>query len=186
MVGIVVSPWGRSGGTTRSTNFSKEMRASPRAFFFYIMINQKLLHELFFYEKETGHLIRKTTTSNTSKKGQIAGWMSDKGYVNIGIKDKTYPRCKLVWCYVKGNYPDNTIDHINRKRDDDRIENLRECTFEQNLQNKSFYKNNTTGYKGVIKRGKRFGAQITISGKCNFLGYFDTAEEAHKCYLEKA
>ena len=38
--------------------------------------------------------------------------------------------------------------------------------------------NNTTGYTGVCKRGKRFEAQISIDGKLKTLGGYDTPKEA--------
>jgi hypothetical protein len=40
----------------------------------------------------------------------------------------------------------------------------------------------TTGYHGVRKRGKRFGARIRIDGKRRSLGTYDTAKEAALAY----
>jgi hypothetical protein len=37
---------------------------------------------------------------------------------------------------------------------------------------------NNNGYTGVVKRGKRFGAQIYIDCKTKFLGIYDTPKEA--------
>jgi hypothetical protein len=42
--------------------------------------------------------------------------------------------------------------------------------------------NNTTGYKGVTKRGKRFIARIPINKKRKHLGRYDTPEEAAVAY----
>lgn len=44
--------------------------------------------------------------------------------------------------------------------------------------------NNTSGYRGVSYRKKenKFRAQIKINNKTFWLGWFDTAEEASKCY----
>ena len=38
--------------------------------------------------------------------------------------------------------------------------------------------NNTTGYRGVAKRGERFRAQIRINKKDKYLGTYDTPKEA--------
>ncbi len=43
-------------------------------------------------------------------------------------------------------------------------------------------KNNTTGFKGVGKHGKKFQARITIKKKLIHIGTFDTAKEAALAY----
>ena len=42
--------------------------------------------------------------------------------------------------------------------------------------------NNTSGFKGVCKRGNRFLAQINVDGKYQHLGTFDTSKEAAEAY----
>jgi hypothetical protein len=37
---------------------------------------------------------------------------------------------------------------------------------------------NTSGYRGVIQRGNRFRAEITINRQRQYVGTFDTAKEA--------
>ena len=61
---------------------------------------------------------------------------------------------------------------------DNRISNLRETT--QNSKNKSLYKNNTTGFSGVYKKGNKFAAQINGKNTFKYLGSFKTAEEAYR------
>jgi hypothetical protein len=41
---------------------------------------------------------------------------------------------------------------------------------------------NTTGYRGVSKRGERFEAQISINKKKTYLGIYDTPKEAAVAY----
>ena len=45
---------------------------------------------------------------------------------------------------------------------------------------------NSTGYKGVTYHPAHYRAEIMINGRRNYLGYFDTAEEAHRAYCEAA
>ena len=45
---------------------------------------------------------------------------------------------------------------------------------------------NTTGFTGVYKRGNRFQAQITVAGKSQNIGMFDTAKEAAEAYNQAA
>ena len=73
---------------------------------------------------------------------------------------------------------DNLIDHINRKRDDNRIENLHVVNQQQNGFNtdaKGYYWN---------KRDKKWTAQIKLNNKKHFLGSFENEEDAHNAYLE--
>ena len=77
------------------------------------------------------------------------------------------------------NPPDNMeIDHINRNKLDNRRENLRICTQQQNLQNKGIPTDNTSGYTGVYKRNNKWCARININKKQINLGTFNTFEEA--------
>ena len=43
---------------------------------------------------------------------------------------------------------------------------------------KKLRSDNKIGYRGVVKKGNRFGAQIKVGGKNRSLGYFDTTKEA--------
>ena len=150
------------------------------------MITQKLVKSLFDYDSNTGIFTRKVTVANNAKAGQILNTMGTDGYLRTSINRKPFKVHRLAWLYIYGELPTYTIDHINRIRDDNRIENLRDCKFSENSQNKKFYINNTTGYKGVVKKGNRFAAQITACGKVKHLGYFSKAEDAHKAYCDAA
>ena len=57
-------------------------------------------------------------------KGKKAGSFATKGYRVVVINKKTYKEHRLVWLYHYGHMPKDQIDHINRIRDDNRIENL--------------------------------------------------------------
>lgn len=78
------------------------------------------------------------------------------------------------------------VDHINGNTLDNRKSNLRICSQSENCCNRKKAKTNTSGYKGVNfkKQTGKFVARIGRNGKRLFLGYFDTAEEAHIAYCE--
>jgi len=85
--------------------------------------------------------------------------------------------------------PDNMdVDHINTNPLDNRRDNLRIATTQQNCKNKNKYKNNTSGFKGVSfhKKAQKYRARIQIDGKNTPLGYFATAEGAHEAYKQAA
>lgn len=78
------------------------------------------------------------------------------------------------------------VDHINGNTLDNRRENLRCCTHAENMRNRGKSVNNKSGYRGVTfhNRDRKYQAQIKVDNKRLFLGYFETAEEAHFAYSE--
>jgi hypothetical protein len=80
------------------------------------------------------------------------------------------------------NIIDETIDvdHINRNPLDNRKENLRLATPQQNCMNKSIQTNNTSGVPGVSWRKDRnkWRAFITFNGKQISLGLYVNKEDA--------
>ena len=83
---------------------------------------------------------------------------------------------------------DFKVDHISRKRFDNRKENLRICNHSENLCNKSEQQNNTSGYKGVgwQKTQGYWSSKIQKDGIKYHLGFFDDPIEAAKAYNKKA
>ena len=75
--------------------------------------------------------------------------------------------------------PDNSIDHINGKRDDNSIENLRPVTHQQNMWN-----TNAKGYSWDKNAGK-WKARIMLDGKLIHIGCFETEEDAHNAYIKR-
>ena len=72
----------------------------------------------------------------------------------------------------------NSIDHINGIRDDNRIENLRLVTHQENHFNE-------TKAKGYSKRADgRYISQLMKNGEAIYVGTYKTAEEAHEAYLQ--
>lgn len=71
------------------------------------------------------------------------------------------------------------VDHKNRDKLDNRRENLRICTPQQNSYNRSRVGSN---YKGVYKSGKLWKAQITKNNKTYTINDIGTEKEAAKMY----
>ena len=114
-----------------------------------------------------------------AKVGFIAGSINSDGYLNIIVCGKHYKAHRLAFLYMTGGTP-NQVDHINHDRKDNRWENLRPANNKINQQNQSKYKNNTSGYTGVVwsKSNKKWQAQIKSNGKNIHLGYFKKIKEA--------
>lgn len=146
------------------------------------MLTQERVREVFDYDHETGNLVRKITAANCPA-GSVAGSVNSKGHVNVGVDGKIYAAHRIVFLWHHGWVPPE-IDHINRIKTDNRIENLRPATSSQNKGNIPLLRNNRSGYRGVSlnSRSGKWHAQIKIHGKQTYLGRTDTPQEAAILY----
>ncbi len=114
--------------------------------------------------------------------GQKAGCTNKAGYRVVKYQDIQYKIHRLVYAYHTGNWP-KVIDHINGDRSDNRIENLREVTHVVNSQNTTKICG-AVKYRGVsYQKGRgRPRAFVQYAGKREFLGYFDSEEQASVAY----
>ncbi len=107
----------------------------------------------------------------------------NQGYNQIKVVDTMILRHRIMaFCFKKLSTIlfDNTevIDHIDRNRLNNNINNLRVVTQQENSENR-------TGIKGfsMDKRDNRFYSEIKVNKQKLFLGGFKTEEEARKAYL---
>jgi hypothetical protein len=81
------------------------------------------------------------------------------------------------------------LDHRDGDTTNNRIENLRRCTPEQNQHNSKRKSNNKSGVKGVCfcdMYRKPWRARITVQKQVVLLGYYATLAEAAEAYREGA
>lgn len=156
------------------------------------MITRDLLISLLNYDPQSGRFVwrvrdRSYFESSRSFKqwndryaGKEAGTTKpDSGYRMIAIFKKQVRAHHLAWLWMYGVMPSGEVDHINGKRDDNRIANLRDVPKHENTKNKRLLPSNKTGHHGVTvaKHGK-FRAKGYIGNCQKHLGYFDSIEEA--------
>lgn len=140
-------------------------------------MNIKELKRLFYCID--GILYRKVSVSRNTKKGDVAGYIGDKGYWITRIKNRAERNHRIIFAIYHGYFPQN-IDHKDGNRSNNRIENLRAATIGQNHRNRGLQKNNTSGIKGVSwdKRRGKWVASVCTKGKQQKLGLFDNICEA--------
>jgi hypothetical protein len=123
--------------------------------------------------------------NGSNQPGMVAGAINGPGYYHVEIGRKKIRAHQIVWFLHKGEWASKDIDHINRIKTDNRIENLREATRSQNILNQVKPNGKTvSGLRGVTYRPRngRWEARISIDGKCIQIGTYKTAEEAEAAY----
>jgi hypothetical protein len=126
-----------------------------------------------------GYLYWKIKPSACVSIGNKAGTTKgNNGYCRIQYKGSSYLVHRLIWVW-HGNVldPQKEIDHINRKRDDNRIENLRQTIKAENLANQKCL---LVCFCPSVKSKNKWKAYTKQSGtqKQKHLGYYRTREEA--------
>jgi len=152
------------------------------------MITQKRLKELLHYDPATG-IFTWLVSRTRVRKGDRAGSLQSSGYRCIGIDGKLYQESRIAFLYMEGYFPENDVDHINRKKDDNRWCNLRHVSRRCNMRNTGLQKNNKSGVKGVCwhrNKGK-WAVQIKVNGKMIHLGCYESFDLAvrSRYYAEK-
>lgn len=147
---------------------------------------EQALH-MYSYDPETGSIVWKNTHTNNVKPGQEVGHDASNGYRNIKYMGRYYGAHRVAWLLSYGEWPEGYIDHINGVRNDNRLANLRDTTFQGNMQNRHGpHSQNKSGFRGVrwSAHHKKWRADIKVDGKTKYIGHYETPERAHAAYLE--
>jgi len=155
--------------------------------------SQAILREWLHYEPDTGVFRwKKEPRPERPLMGSIAGTVKKTGYRFIKVRGfDQIGAHRLAWIFVNGlTIGGAEIDHIDGNPANNAIKNLRLATSSQQKQNKRVQSNNRSGLKGAYyhacRKGKKWRSQIKVVNELKFLGYFDTAEEAHAAYQKAA
>jgi hypothetical protein len=142
------------------------------------VITQERLKELFDY-KDGILLVRE------GKPRKITPITKHHRYMRIRADGVVYFLHRLIFLFHKG-YLSKVIDHIDNDRNNNRIENLREATQQQNCLNRVTHKNNKSGAKNVHfdKGVKKWCVGLYIKGKRKVIGYFEDFELAELVAIE--
>jgi hypothetical protein len=158
------------------------------------------LKEIFEYHPD-GHLIwrirprehfateRGWKTFNSRSAGNKAGYYNIRnGYITINLNNVYYKGHRIIYKLVTGVEPLLPIDHIDGDVLNNKIENLREATQQENCFNsakRSVRGKETSIYKGVQKDKKTWLASLK-KGEDKYLKRFNTELEAAMWYDQMA
>lgn len=126
------------------------------------------------YEYDDGLLINKQT-------GHIYCNLDRDGYIRVRRNNKEYRAHRIIWELFNGPIPEGMlIDHKDGDKFNNRIDNLRLATRQQNNVNSV---SRTKLPKGISKVGKdKYRVRITIDGKQTHIGIYPSIEEAKAVY----
>lgn len=150
------------------------------------------LRENFNYDPLRGLFTWRRRVARCVQIGSVAGTLHKRiGYVYLAVtldgKTRSFFAHRVAWLLATNEWPSGVIDHINGVKSDNRIENLRDTSQAVNAQNvrRAFASNKSSGLLGAHYHSAKglWAAEISINGKNKHLGYFASAEEAHKAYL---
>ena len=141
------------------------------------MTDQDRLKAKYAYDPLTGVFTRMTSWGS-KQVGDIAGSISPQGYRYLAFDGKATPAHRLAWLWAHGELPLGDVDHINRDRLDNRLENLRVVTRSVNAHNSAG--RSLCGKKGVslTSKGKSWEARISVNRKHIYLGLYASVKEA--------
>jgi hypothetical protein len=121
--------------------------------------------------------------------GEEAGNVGANGYRRVSINNGLYLVHRIIWALVHRRWPLGRLDHVNRDRLDNRLENLRECSVSENRMNSVVRSDCVSGLKGASfdRRTGRYRADIRLrGGRRKHLGTYKTAEAAHRAWCRAA
>ena len=106
--------------------------------------------------------------------------VNGSGYLCGAILGRTYRAHRIIWLLHSGEWPSADLDHINGRREDNRIINLRAVSRTENLKNQRLSTKNTSGVLGVCwhKSREKWAARINVSGRKMHIGYFESFDAA--------
>lgn len=150
-------------------------------------ISVEFVRACFRYDHETGKMFWKVKGSGRSPHdvGDEAGGNNHAtGYVRVQIFGRMFFAHRVIWAIVHGVWPGGMIDHVNGKRDDNRIENLRLASHAENMRNAKAHSDSASGFRGVsfMAAKRRWRARIKGPEGEIHLGLFLTKEDAAEAY----
>lgn len=138
------------------------------------------------YDPATGEFVWAVSAPGIAK-GAKAGSLTKHGYWVVKLGRVSHRAHRLAWFLHYGEWPVGEVDHINGNRLDNSIANLRVVNRAGNSQNqrRAHFDNRSCGLLGVTwnKQHKRWQAKLQANKKRYHVGYFDSAEAAHRAYM---
>jgi hypothetical protein len=144
------------------------------------------LGRLLAYDAATGILTWRVDRRYGVLAGDEAGYVKKQtGHRFVKIDGIAIPAHHIAWALGTGEWPpeDLDVDHENRIRDANWLDNLRLGTRLQNCANRGLNKNNTSGHTGLRARRGGFEVYLGLGWRKVYLGFFKRWDNAVQAQL---
>lgn len=130
--------------------------------------------------------ITRLSTGNKLKFFLTGSKKNDNQYYTIDFKGYLL-RVHRLFFYWRNLYLPRLVDHKDRNRFNNNIENLRDLSHSENGRNTNKRKKTSSKYKGVSwnKESKKWESKLMLNRKSLFLGYFNDEDDAGQRYNNK-
>lgn len=144
-------------------------------------LSQLEYHALFEADYERGLVRRRVKSGRNCNMQWNNGYVNGGGYRQIRINKSYHYLHRILWIMKNGEIPERmTVDHINGNRADNRMDNLRIVSQQENNKNTSKQLNTSSKHIGVSwhkAHGKWYG-QVRHNGVYVFAKYFTDEDYA--------
>lgn len=136
------------------------------------------IKKIIAYNPDNGSFTWTKNINSRIREGINAGSLYKNGYIYITYQGKRYLAHRLAFYIMTNRKPKGVIDHKDRNRSNNKWDNLRDVTMQENMRN--------VGAIGVTyeKSRNKYKAQIFIDNKNIFLGRFNSFDEARKARVD--
>jgi len=117
--------------------------------------------------------------------GRRAGVLEKSGYRKVTINGRHYLEHRVAWLLQYGRWPNGLVDHRDCVPDNNRVDNFRVASNQQNKRNGKPYRGGSSRFRGVHRHaGGKWMAQIRLqpAAKQEYLGLFVLEEDAARAY----
>lgn len=139
----------------------------------------------FTYDPDTGKLFWKRKRVRNTVGQEIRS--KTVNLESNGVR-RSMKKTRVIWALVTGEIPPDVVDHKDGNDSNNKWDNLRAATHQQNQFNKKATGKYAKGvvFKADARRSKPWSARIRINGKKVVLGSYATHDEAARAYSEAA
>ena len=134
------------------------------------------LSDYFYYDPSVPSCLRNKVTRNSRQvKDTLQGTLDNRGYYKVQFNKQPIGQHRIVWELHFGPIPEGkVIDHIDRDKSNNRIENLRCVSQSENMTNQP--QRNSSGYKGVYQNQSNGKYQVQSLKDHKYLKTVQTIE----------
>lgn len=132
--------------------------------------------------------VDKAANWNTRWAGRAAGGYDKDGYHIIVVNGFSYKAHRLAVLFMAGEWPEADVDHRDLNPSNNKWANLRLASRTDNNGNRAMKGNAASGLKGayIVPSTGRWISRIQRGPISEYLGTFNTKEEAHAAYMRAA